>query len=76
MMKTMGSAYAFKNVRYPIENLLKISLFRNNSALQRFVEAKLIIIDLDTIIFNKPTSNISLKVSSKFKLYKVTKISL
>lgn len=64
MMRSMSWAYSFKNVKYPIENLLKISVFRNKYAMQRFVEAHLITLDpeSETVTFNKATSNTEIKV--------------
>lgn len=67
MIKVMGSAFSFKNVRYPVDNLLKISVLNDERALDRFVEANVISIDVDHIVFNKVSPNVSIKVGKIWK---------
>ena len=66
MFKTMNVSYASKNLTYPIDHLLEITLLNGKNSIKKFADLKLVsIIDQDNqLLFTKQMNidSISYKV--------------
>jgi hypothetical protein len=61
MLKAYSHAYSAKNCKFPLDILLNLTLFANKDSLNKYIEMKVISIDLSEketqIIFNKMNSS-------------------
>jgi hypothetical protein len=58
MFKTMNISYASKNLTYPIDHLLEITLLNGKNSIRKFADLKLLsVIDQDNqLLFTKQTN--------------------
>ncbi len=62
MLKAYNFAFSAKNTKYPIDNLIKITLMNDKKNLDKY--SNIIQIEDDYIIFDKAKATINIKVNS------------
>jgi hypothetical protein len=67
MLEVYNHGFSSKNVTYPIDNFLAITLFNNKNSLKRYSDLNLIVLGDDYIQFNKVfKKDDSIKVFQKY----------